>query len=731
MSTWEEEEETRRSIELLEAIWASASSGSTTDINSWGGTVTTLGQKVKAQSVPVTLASDQGTLDVNVVSGTISVGAVTVNNGAGAAAVNIQDGGNSITIDGSVTIAALPNEGQQTMANSISVAIASDQSALPISISGTIAATQSGTWNINNVSGTISLPTGAATAANQLPDGHNVTVDNAAGVAAVNIQDGGNSITVDGSVSITGTASISGTVAATQSGTWNINNVSGTISLPTGAATAANQATEITSLQLLDDAVATTGSAITTKGFAASGTDGTNARILKTDTNGELQIDVLTSALPTGAATLAEQQTQTASLSVLDDWDESDRAKVNTKVGAGTPSVSSVTTIGTTAALALTSEPCAFLEISGTYGGISITFEARAIGGSTYQGIKGWDLFSSIWGSSTAVFSNAQRRFYFNTEGFDSIRCRVLSFTSGTMDTRWIPVNTNSPIVQAEIIGVISAVIASTNFTDSFGNSGPGDGVQIGFQDQVLGDYQRQHGSTNAAWVTLMDQAGNSADVATETTLDNMRDKIVATGASSQVVQGPSAVGASVTTGNLFPCGFKDLFNNGVIPTGLDASGVIVMGVLPLDVNLNIQDFSVDGAIYGRVASTDDTTTNAKFIKCDSSGVISANPTTGNGKTLTYVPVNQGAAGTTVLAAALASNKHKIVGCSLTMSAAGSLKFLDGSGDLTGPMDIGATGGFVWPTSVIPYQQTATNSALSITTTTGAAKGVVIILTEA
>lgn len=48
------------------------------------------------------------------------------------------------------------------------------------------------------------LPTGAATSANQLPDGHNVTVDNASGGAAVNVQDGGNSLTVDGSVSISG-----------------------------------------------------------------------------------------------------------------------------------------------------------------------------------------------------------------------------------------------------------------------------------------------------------------------------------------------------------------------------------------------------------------------------------------------------------------------------------------------------------------------------------------------
>jgi hypothetical protein len=73
------------------------------------------------------------------------------------------------------------------------------------------------------------LPAGAATAANQLANGHDVTVDNAAGASAVNIQDGGNVITVDG------------TVNAAQSGTWNITDISGTVSLPTGAATSAAQ----------------------------------------------------------------------------------------------------------------------------------------------------------------------------------------------------------------------------------------------------------------------------------------------------------------------------------------------------------------------------------------------------------------------------------------------------------------------------------------------------------
>jgi len=84
---------------------------------------------------------------------------VTVDNAGGGAAVNIQDGGNSVTVDGTFWQATQP----------VSAA------ALP-------------------------LPAGAATSALQLPDGHNVTVDNAGGGAAVNIQDGGNSITVDGVV---------------------------------------------------------------------------------------------------------------------------------------------------------------------------------------------------------------------------------------------------------------------------------------------------------------------------------------------------------------------------------------------------------------------------------------------------------------------------------------------------------------------------------------------------
>jgi hypothetical protein len=67
------------------------------------------------------------------------------------------------TVSTETTLAALSAKfaslGQKAMAGSAPVVIASDQSAIP--------ASQSGTWNVNNIAGTVSLPTGAATSAKQ------------------------------------------------------------------------------------------------------------------------------------------------------------------------------------------------------------------------------------------------------------------------------------------------------------------------------------------------------------------------------------------------------------------------------------------------------------------------------------------------------------------------------------------------------------------------------------
>lgn len=98
------------------------------------------------------------------------------------------------------------------------------------------------------------LPSGAATAANQLADGHNVTVDNAIGAAAVNIQDGGNTITVDGTITANAGTNLNTSTLALETTATSIKNavetldnaIAGTemqvdvVSMPTTTVTATN-----------------------------------------------------------------------------------------------------------------------------------------------------------------------------------------------------------------------------------------------------------------------------------------------------------------------------------------------------------------------------------------------------------------------------------------------------------------------------------------------------------
>lgn len=69
-------------------------------------------------------------------------------------------------------------------------------------------------------------------------------------------QFGGNAVVTGTGASGVGiprvTVSNDSNILATQSGTWNINNISGTISLPTGASTSANQTTANSSLSSID-----------------------------------------------------------------------------------------------------------------------------------------------------------------------------------------------------------------------------------------------------------------------------------------------------------------------------------------------------------------------------------------------------------------------------------------------------------------------------------------------
>lgn len=98
-------------------------------------------------AIPITGSlTPAGTQDVNVAQ--IGGNAVTTT-------LPVSDAGGSLTVD---TLQLPSTLGIKTASASLSIAPASD-STFPV--------TQSGTWNITNISGTVSLPTGASTAANQ------------------------------------------------------------------------------------------------------------------------------------------------------------------------------------------------------------------------------------------------------------------------------------------------------------------------------------------------------------------------------------------------------------------------------------------------------------------------------------------------------------------------------------------------------------------------------------
>lgn len=115
----------------------------------------------------------------------------TVVNGSGAAAVNIQDGGNSITVDGTVT--ATPTGTQDVnIVSTISLPVTGPLTdtqlrATPVPVSGTVTAVQATGTNLHVVTDATSTTavTGNVTVVQPSGAALHVDVDNFPGVAAV------------------------------------------------------------------------------------------------------------------------------------------------------------------------------------------------------------------------------------------------------------------------------------------------------------------------------------------------------------------------------------------------------------------------------------------------------------------------------------------------------------------------------------------------------------------
>lgn len=218
------------------------------------------GQATMANSAPVVIASNQSAIPITDNSGSLTVdGTVTASNVSGDVAAGATDSGNPVKVGGK------HNTTQPTLTDGQRGDLQlSTRGNLKVTIFDNNTATAVGFQSDNSDAVAASSGTTKMQVAARNTVFNGTTWDRMPGdTTGIKVQDGGNSLTVD------------------NGGTFVVQE--------NGAA--------LTSLQLIDDGVATVASAITTKGMAAVGTDGTNARILKTDTNGELQVDVL--SLPT------------------------------------------------------------------------------------------------------------------------------------------------------------------------------------------------------------------------------------------------------------------------------------------------------------------------------------------------------------------------------------------------------------------------------------------------
>ncbi len=248
-----------------------------------------------ANPLPVVLKESVGT----------DIGDVVVANGIGASAVPIQDGGNSITVDDGASSLTVDHTALDNAASAdYDTGAGTDTTtmfglALPANGGAVAGGTATAPLRVDPT-GTTTQPVSDA--------GGSLTVDN----ATLSVVGGG-----------TEASALRVTIASDSTGVLSVDDNGSTLSVDDGAGslTVDNAGTfavqengaALTALQLIDDPVGTDGAAAPAKAFAVGGTDGTNLQTLKTDVNGELQVDVLTlpnvtigAALPAGTNNIGD-----------------------------------------------------------------------------------------------------------------------------------------------------------------------------------------------------------------------------------------------------------------------------------------------------------------------------------------------------------------------------------------------------------------------------------------
>jgi len=315
-------------------ITATAANGLLVDVSRVTGNVTVVqataaNLKVDASGVAVPITDNAGSLTVDAPATTpvavrLSTGSAFIDTIPISGTVTIQDGGNIIDVQGTVaaTQSGAWNIGTlTTITNAVPItdnagSITVDSTGNVLTVSGTVTSNQGtpavigNAWPVKQTDGTLT-----ATITNVGAD-NGLDVNVIGSVGPVTQAD--KSAFTEGSGLVLPIAGVyNDTIAAdptedqaaalrlTQKRGLHINlrNVAGAeVGIaaaalridPTGATNQpvldTNSAAQLTALQLIDDYVATIASAVPAKGAAVAGTDGTNARLLKVNSSGNLEV---------------------------------------------------------------------------------------------------------------------------------------------------------------------------------------------------------------------------------------------------------------------------------------------------------------------------------------------------------------------------------------------------------------------------------------------------------
>lgn len=346
-------------------------------------------------------------------------------------------------------IALLPGSlGQKTMANSLAITVASDQSAIP--------ASQSGTWNITNVSGTVSLPTGAATSANQTTGNTSLSsIDgkfgslgqkNMTGSAPVVISSDQSAIPVSQSGTWTVqpgntanttawkvVADITSTVAATdRSGSGNLTALDTTVAANT-------QGMGSIIFNILGTWVGTIRAEYTVDGgttwILMTGTDGSQSIFATTTSNdsfklncaGASQVRLRMSSYTSGTANITWNAG--TAINNLQVWNTN---ATSLKVAARSDALNL-----TGSAASLNADVISAIDVSG-YQALELQITGTFVGTITFQGSEDNSTFISILGTNISnsllapVSTTTTTGSFYIPLTMRYIRARMTSYTSGT-----------------------------------------------------------------------------------------------------------------------------------------------------------------------------------------------------------------------------------------------------------------------------------------------------------